>query len=280
MMVHEMTQRAKSLQMTLDEMIDHNKNGGCAYMSFNRTFFDANRDLLEQLNPDKLIQALRKSKSDRKKIDAQLFISTDSPIDTYPGSPMHCANNINMFFNLEGKKNWILVDPEFSFACYPYSYIRRKAVMLSLISYGNIMREDDSKDLFPLLKYVPRYSVDLSPGDVLFVPCWWWHSVETLSKSTLSVAMRLGPAVFGSLFPVQMNDPNSLFTTLQVSSFGLYREIFQIFYTRTLSKLSSYSGAQLRKLDLKVETEKDSAAVYSADRTAKIEAWAKPAKQE
>lgn len=42
--------------------------------------------------------------------------------------------------------------------------------------------------LFPLFRNVSAYSVDLSPGDVLYVPPMWFHTVKSL---TPSISVRL-----------------------------------------------------------------------------------------
>jgi hypothetical protein len=42
---------------------------------------------------------------------------------------------------------------------------------------------------FPLYRFATRLTADLRPGDALFVPQWWWHSVETTAPS-IGVATR------------------------------------------------------------------------------------------
>ena len=123
-------------------------------------------------------------------IDAQLFISTESahPTQKLAHTYMHCANNVNMFFNIEGRKKWILVDPEFSLCVYPSTFFRNTAAFLSLIKAPSKAATEIPR--FPLYAYCPKYEVDLEEGDVLFIPCWWWHSVDTLTPATLSIAQR------------------------------------------------------------------------------------------
>src|SRR6185295_16290464 len=119
--------KGKSLTMTLNEMVDFNKKGlGCAYMSFNRSFFDVNKKLLEGTMCAVEFQKLLKKSTTREisgdlRVEAQLFVSTESthPTMKYAHTYMHCANNINMFFNVEGRKRWVLVDPEFTLCVYP-----------------------------------------------------------------------------------------------------------------------------------------------------------------
>ena len=260
MVVHDLANNIQTNEMTLNEMIEFNKSGaGCAYMSFNRTFFDTNKNLLETMCAEPLHGMLKKRRklNGELRIDAQLFISTESthPTRSMAYSFLHCANNINMFFNAEGRKRWVLINPEFSLCAYPSTNFRGTGAFFSLIKAPKEAEQEKSR--FPLYDYCPKYQVDLEEGDILFVPCWWWHSVETLTPATLSVAVRFGPTVFGSLFPGDMKDPNTLFTTLQVLYPGLKKEIFDTLRTRIRSKQEQYDGTTLRQLDLRQEVEKD-----------------------
>src|ERR1700733_1656953 len=94
--VHDMAEKGKSLAMTLNELGEFNKSGrGCAYMSFNRTFFDVNGNLLNgTMCAEEIQDLLKKSKSftGELRVETQLFISTES---THPGKQlaytfMHC----------------------------------------------------------------------------------------------------------------------------------------------------------------------------------------------
>ncbi len=71
------------------------------------------------------------------------------------------------------------------------------------------------------------------PGDVLFSPGWWWHSVENLSDQTVAVATR----------HVGRNDPsmNDLFGAMQVLSSRLNAIVRQIVLTRLMSGKRMYT---------------------------------------
>ncbi len=40
---------------------------------------------------------------------------------------------------------------------------------------------------FPHCAGLSGYSVEVNPGDVLYIPSYWWHHVESVSKATVAV---------------------------------------------------------------------------------------------
>jgi hypothetical protein len=280
MVIHDLADRGRSREMTLNQMVEFNKRGdGCAYMSFNYTFFDANKKLLTSTMCTGELHDLLKKRRKRNgepRADAQLFISTESthPNQTFAHTYMHCANNVNMFFNIQGRKRWVLVDPEYSLCVYPSTFHRNTGAFMSLIKASTESMQETER--FPLYEYCPRYQVDLEEGDVLFIPCWWWHSVETLTASTLSIAVRLGPQVLGSLFPGDTNDPNNLFTSLQVTYPLLKKEVFETLRTRFRSQRQRYDGSKLRPLDVRQELGKDYEADLTRDSAETVRMWRDP----
>lgn len=113
---------------------------------------------------------------------ASLFVS----VRPGTGSLLHCANNLNTFMMIEGRKRWVLVDPSHLLLVYPY-LSHNNLYQLSLV------RKEDDADRLPLYRYCPRQVVDLEPGDCLLVPSWWYHSVTNLEARTLAAAVRWMP---------------------------------------------------------------------------------------
>ena len=98
------------------------------------------------------------------------------------GSAFHCAVGGNFFHMVCGRKRWLLVRPSDSFAMYPtIGRNTRSAYFGSPINSESY--QQDQQDLFPLYSKVRKYLVTLEPGDVLFVPSWWWHEVKNLQPS-------------------------------------------------------------------------------------------------
>ena len=115
----------------------------------------------------------------------QLFMSDHPEL----GTPCHndLSGDCNLFFQIEGRKKWTLIDPNFTLMIYP--------VIPPEPSYGESLI--DQYDMKPdprarLFQYCPHQEVTLEPGDVLFIPPYYWHSVRNVESRTLAVATRWG----------------------------------------------------------------------------------------
>lgn len=85
---------------------------------------------------------------------------------------LHCEPIANLAFQFRGERNWTLVDPAYSKALHPAVSSDGRAYFRS--------RLDPSHGL----NFSPRFSVVTRPGDVLFVPSFWWHRVDYVPDST------------------------------------------------------------------------------------------------
>jgi hypothetical protein len=110
----------------------------------------------------------------------QLFVGREGT-----GSPFHNAAVFNMFYQIDGQKKWWFVDPYDTYLAYPLVMFGRAAGVI-----GCLWPIDYNKEAFPLFKYCPVYAAVLNPGDVLFNPPWWWHSIKNISPVTTAVASR------------------------------------------------------------------------------------------
>ena len=111
----------------------------------------------------------------------QLFVSAVQNT----GSWWHCADADNFFFMLEGEKRWTLIDPIYTYLFSPY-FVEKGTYTLSLA--GNCVKP--IKQYCPLYDYIPKLQSILVPGDVLFNPSRWWHSVINLTKETVGCSTR------------------------------------------------------------------------------------------
>jgi hypothetical protein len=138
----------------------------------------------------------------------QLFVGTKRGT----GSPFHCAQNMNLFYQLEGSKRWTLVHPEYLFLLYPY-LSRTNWYQTSLVG---VPGKDRDYAEVPLYRYCPRFTVDLEKGDVLLVPSWWYHSVENLTERSLGVATRWRSGQMDSnrLYNFLLFDPRTIATVI------------------------------------------------------------------
>lgn len=96
------------------------------------------------------------------------------------GSSLHCAVAGNFFFNIHGKKKWILIDPKYS------RYLKSTPSK----SFEFVISGDDMENPSEILRRIPKYEVILEPGDVLYNPPWWWHYVHNETDFTIGCAVR------------------------------------------------------------------------------------------
>jgi hypothetical protein len=98
------------------------------------------------------------------------------------GSAFHCAGGGNFFHMICGRKRWLLVAPEDSFAMYPTIGRNRKSSMFCSPIVSDLY-DRAQRHSYPLYSKVAKYAVTLEAGDILFVPGWWWHEVKNLAPS-------------------------------------------------------------------------------------------------
>jgi len=110
----------------------------------------------------------------------QIFVGKEGT-----GSPFHHASVYNMFYMVDGSKKWWFIDPYDTFLGYPLAMLGRAAGFL-MVLWPN----DYNREAFPLFAYCPIYQTTLNPGDVLFNPPWWWHSIKNVSPTSIGVASR------------------------------------------------------------------------------------------
>jgi len=96
------------------------------------------------------------------------------------GSSLHCAVGGNFFFNVHGKKRWVLIEPKYS----------RHLCSMPSKNFEFVISGRDIENPDDILNKIPKYEVTLEPGDVLYVAPWWWHYVKNLTPFTIGCAVR------------------------------------------------------------------------------------------
>ena len=191
---------------TLKEIIQGIRNGEPVYVNNISKLFSVSEQAKGELDLDKMGNIMNtqmfKYPQDNINFMSQLFFGGKNT-----GTNLHCASNINFFFNIKGRKHWGFIDPKYT------DLIKCQTSNQGLFSIS----EDDyfSKDeKNPFLK-IPRYETILEPGDFLFNPAWYWHAVKNKTDYTIAVANRFIFSIGGEL-PVLTN--NSFFSFLQIFS--------------------------------------------------------------
>jgi len=93
-------------------------------------------------------------------------VPEDSPTPTV-GTGWHCDICNNFIVQVVGVKRWIMVDPIYSVYMRPTMVNGKTAIAGAHVSIA--------KETLP---YFPHHIVDLHPGDMLYNPEWYWHSIE------------------------------------------------------------------------------------------------------
>lgn len=84
---------------------------------------------------------------------------------------LHLDSSNNFFFQVVGKKRFILFEP------VNYNFLYPKPPHLSEFRYV----QDADPDKFPLFRFAKKIDVVLNPGDFLYLPPFWWHQVESFN---------------------------------------------------------------------------------------------------
>jgi hypothetical protein len=106
------------------------------------------------------------------------------------GTPFHNASNYNFFYMCDGSKRWWFVDPYDFYLLYPIYIYGKAAGLFGILFPEDSEHPDNNLNQWPLFKYCPVFTADLQPGDVLFNPPWWAHSIKNITEKTVAVASR------------------------------------------------------------------------------------------
>jgi hypothetical protein len=98
------------------------------------------------------------------------------------GGNLHCAFAGNYFGNFIGRKQFLLIDP----VCTKYLL----PIPAKPFYYADAYFDPADEALGTFTRRLPTLGADLEPGDMLFVPPWWWHMVRNLDELTIGCAIR------------------------------------------------------------------------------------------
>ena len=179
--IKEVTQSAredKNLRVIAIEDIMHEKDGALIK--------DLRLDEIEhysgwEQNKDKFAgKKLLKGKV----ISKQLFIQPPSAFTIW-----HTEPGDNFFVMCQGKKKWTLMHPYHTAGLQPR--VKKQTVYHGSnvdIREGHKAISDRGFGAYPCL---PKFQTELSPGDLLYIPNYWWHTVENVPEQyTVSVTIR------------------------------------------------------------------------------------------
>ena len=85
--------------------------------------------------------------------------------------------NQNLLAQLVGKKHVVLVSPEYDDRMYPAPQAANDYLR------SQLRWDAPDPERFPLFEGVPYHETTVEPGEMLFIPAHWWHSVRSLEIS-------------------------------------------------------------------------------------------------
>src|ERR1700677_4070761 len=92
-------------------------------------------------------------------------------------TPLHFDPLNNFFVQVRGRKSFTIVDPSQSSGVYPMP------VSSAVNTMSRVDIENPDYQQFPEFKSVKSINFTVVPGDVLFIPPFWWHHVRSLEVS-------------------------------------------------------------------------------------------------
>tara|TARA_B100001109_G_C18859103_1_gene473140 strand:+ start:898 stop:1959 length:1062 start_codon:yes stop_codon:yes gene_type:complete len=226
-------------RMTLADIIDGIKEGKGKYYRF--------YPLLEK-HPEHILDFdykwLRERRNPLTAFEAfQVFIGGDGSL-----TPLHNANQCNLFTQVVGEKKWMLyhpmhtaiIDPEPVRNVYRSAPCRKEGLPFDPF-------EPNYEAPYGLFKYIDSYSVHLKPGDVLWNPPFYWHAVKNVGDS-IGVGYRWLP-------PLYCFKNSFLYSLLDLfaknppiwKSYKLYNQDINLIHMAEYGQLEKYKLEELEK---------------------------------
>ena len=204
---------------TMKEIVNGIRNGEPVYVNNISALFTQSEQAHSELNLDKMSDIMNsymlKNSEENNPFMSQLFLGGKNT-----GTNLHCASNINFFFNIYGMKHWGFIDSKYTDLINSQTSDQG----LFAISPDDYFSKDPNN---PFLK-IPRYETILTPGDFLFNPAWYWHAVKNKTDYTIAVANRFTGTYALNPFEEMPMMNNKFFTFLQLFSPFYYLQYYGI----------------------------------------------------
>lgn len=183
--------------MTIREQVDAMQRGDPDYISFWSTLFSDHPELADALDIPELTRFVEPSWWSPNPV-FKFFMGAGGT-----STPWHCAELQNLFVQIHGNKEWMLAAPEYSPCLDPRIASLSQQYTTSMIDF-----RDPDLGRYPLYRYLRIERVVLEPGDVLYVPPFYWHCV---SNPELSIGLALW---WYNLLPAMKANPTLFWLTV------------------------------------------------------------------
>eukprot|EP00656_Telonema_subtile_P012416 TRINITY_DN16250_c0_g1_i4.p1 TRINITY_DN16250_c0_g1~~TRINITY_DN16250_c0_g1_i4.p1 ORF type:complete len:434 (+),score=91.27 TRINITY_DN16250_c0_g1_i4:360-1661(+) len=95
-------------------------------------------------------------------------------------TPIHYDEQDNLFCQLHGHKRIVMASPDQHRALYPFPLHHSSDRQSQL----DVFDPDIDLARFPLFPEFEAIQGTVGPGDVLFIPAYWWHHISSLDETT------------------------------------------------------------------------------------------------
>ena len=87
---------------------------------------------------------------------------------------------------IKGIKKWILINPK-------YSFLLKGRLSKSGMHAQSLfdMPDFDISKTPDIIKHIPRYEINLEPGDVLWNAPWWWHRIQNINQDSENIGIAI-----------------------------------------------------------------------------------------
>lgn len=96
-------------------------------------------------------------------------------------SPLHYDAMDNLFAQVSGRKRFVIFDPQQTSSLYPFPAYSK----IPHLSQIDIDRPELER--FPNFQKAKPLEFVIEPGELLFLPCFWWHQVYSLDELNISI---------------------------------------------------------------------------------------------
>jgi len=150
-------------------------------------FYVINTVTNERLRDDiKLPKSMQCARTLKQIDDIHLWFSSGGT-----ESSQHFDTHDNLLAMIDGSKHVLMTDPIHSLGLY-MDYHDKFG-----LSPINVRKIDLT--VYPLVKEVPIVEVNITKGDVLYIPTHWWHQINSFKDDTRNIALSMG---WHGFFPV------------------------------------------------------------------------------
>ncbi|XP_055517848.1 hypoxia-inducible factor 1-alpha inhibitor isoform X2 [Leucoraja erinacea] len=99
-------------------------------------------------------------------------------------TPAHYDEQQNFFAQIKGYKRCILFPPDQFDCLYPYP-VHHPCDRQSQVDF-----ENPDYERFPNFRNIVGYETVVGPGDVLHIPMYWWHHIESLLNGGITITVN------------------------------------------------------------------------------------------